>query len=174
MLNGYPVIRFTAASRNTSWTIDHWFWLRWTNSGPLLSSICSIRVAEFCAIPCPEFICAVGLISNVWDFDVLGNTYDTGAKYTTDNLSVNCCISFIVNQNVGKGFNRDLVVNFHEQRFLLVEYSLCHYTNRSSSCRTSKEKPCIERYDWYWFCVYLFEKHSVTTVYHLRFCVFLA
>ena len=24
------------------------------------------------------------------------------------------------------GVNRDLVVNFHEQRFLLVEYSLCH------------------------------------------------
>ena len=38
----------------------------------------------------------------------------------TDNLSMNCCISFIVNQDAEIGFNHDLVVNFQEQRVLLV------------------------------------------------------
>ena len=71
---------------------------------------------------------------------MLGNAfYIHDAKYTTDNLSMNSCISFIDNQDVGIGFNRDLVVNFHEQRFLLVENSLCHYTDLSSICWASKE-----------------------------------
>ena len=105
-------------------------------SGPFLSSICSIRVAVFCTIPCSELICEAGRFSNVWDFDALGNAYDT---HTTDNLSMNSCISFIVNQDVGIGFHRDLVGNFYEQRFLHVEYSLCHYTDLSSICRISNE-----------------------------------
>ena len=66
---------------------------------------------------------------------MLGNAYDTQVP----NTPMNSCISFIVNQDVGVGFNRDLVVNYHEQKFLLLEYSLCHYTDLSSICRTFKE-----------------------------------
>ena len=68
---------------------------------------------------------AASLMSEILKCWVMRMTHLSGAKYTTDNLSMNCCISFIVNKDVGIVFNRDLIVTFHEQRFLLVEYSLC-------------------------------------------------